>query len=177
MAQPIDRGAGAAPDEATVRTLAFGAFVLVAALLAAAAVLSVPYVGARTASARLDFLRAANARLARGNAELAAELDALQNDPFYAERVIRVDLRHRRRGEQVVRVDGRTDRPAPDDLPLLVVDHGAWWQRAAARLAASHRLRLLILLAAATLFLVALLCFGEPRRCAARVSRGAGRWR
>jgi len=143
--------------------LAFWAFVLVALILIVGVVLCEPYAAADAAERRLDFVRRGNQQHARTNDRLRAEIDAIQNDPFYAERVVRVDLSWQRPGERVVRLHATNSAPLPRAEPAVSAPAG-WLARTADRLARNDSQRAFTLGTAALLLFVAFACFSDARR-------------
>jgi cell division protein FtsB len=157
---------GAAPTsavDAAVREAGFGLFMTLALVLLAGVVLAGPWAAERTARERLAFHGYANDRLADGNARLRAEIEAAQADPFYVERLARVDLCRRRPGERVLRLPPPAPEPADESLPVFVAQRH-WWDHAAERLTDTPRRRLAALLTATLLALIAFTCFANRTR-------------
>ena len=148
--------------EAFAREVAFWTFTAAALAMMGAALLSGPYAAARRAERRLLHARMVNLHHARVNDRLRREIDAVKNDPFYAERVVRVDLAWRRPGERVLRLPGEPPATGTEPLPGMPPPAG-WLERTAGGLAAHPRRRAFAFGAAVLLILVAFGCFSNRR--------------
>ena len=153
-----------ATAEAWVRPLAFWTFAILAVALCAAVEICPRLVVHQRLVRQRDLQAAENAALLQGNEQLARQIEALDNDPFYVEQVARRDMGFYRPGETRLLM-GKLYTPAPPRRELPP-EPWPWLVRLERLFTYDKNTRQAALVTAAVLLVCACACFGAgaPRR-------------